>query len=118
MRYEGPTDFEGIILWWATTRGPMAAPGPYRVKVTADGTTQTRDFEIVKNPNSKATDADLQEQFRLALRTRDRFNQCNDTVLFIRDLKDQIRDRTEKAGDETVDPSGRGSFRQVDGRRR
>ena len=106
MRYEGPTDFEGIILWWATTRGPMAAPGQYRVKVTADGAMQARNFEIVKNPNSKATDSDLQEQVRFALRIRDRFDQCNDTVLWIRDLKDQINDRTGKAGDEAVTRAG------------
>ncbi len=108
MRYEGHSDFEGLILWWATTRGPKAAPGGYQVKVTADEQSQTRAFEIVKNPNSKAGDDDLQEQFRLALRIRDRFDQCNDTLLWIRGVKDQIRDRIEKAGDDAVTRAGQG----------
>jgi hypothetical protein len=105
-RYEGPTDFEGLILWWATTRGPKAPPGRFQVEVTADGNAQSQSFDIVKNPNSEATDADLQEQFRLVLKARDRFNQCNDTVLWIRAIKDRIQDRIDKANDNNLTEAG------------
>lgn len=106
-RYEGPTDFEGLILWWATTRGPKAPPGRFQVRVTADGVSQTRSFDIAKNPNSPASDADLQEQFRLALQIRDRFDQCNDSVLWIRAVKDQIQDRIDRAKDNRLAESGK-----------
>ncbi len=33
--------FPGLIMWAASSRGPLAPPGTYQVKVTADGATAT-----------------------------------------------------------------------------
>src|SRR6185436_14197807 len=33
MRYPGATDFPGLIMWAASSRGPLAPPGTYQVKV-------------------------------------------------------------------------------------
>src|SRR6185295_10818257 len=50
MRYPGSTDFPGLIMWAASTRGPQAPPGSYQVRVTADGQTESQRFAIAREP--------------------------------------------------------------------
>ncbi len=50
--------------------GPMVVPGDYQVRLTVDGQSQTRDFEVLMDPrviDDGVTVADLQDQFDLAL---------------------------------------------------
>src|SRR5258707_1549182 len=54
--------------------GPIAAPGKYTVKLTVDGQSFTQSLEIVKDPNTASTDADLEATFRLQLQIRDDIN--------------------------------------------
>jgi photosystem II stability/assembly factor-like uncharacterized protein len=98
LRYPGASDFPGLIMWAANTRGPIAPPGTYQVRVTADGETATQRFAIVREPHllKDATDQDLREQFDLAIQIRDRVTQANDAVLLIRGIKQQIVDRKGK----------------------
>jgi hypothetical protein len=94
MRYANAADFPGMILWAGSTRGPVARPGRYQVRLTAGGETKSAGFTIRKNPNLTAvSDGDLQEQFTLAMQIRDRVTQANEAVIRIRDLKKQIADR-------------------------
>jgi hypothetical protein len=100
LRYPGATTFEGMILWSGTTNGPVAVPGQYQVRLTADGMApQTQSFEIRRNPQyADVSDADLQAQFDLSMKIRDRVSEANRTVIQIRDLKAQVGQRLEKAG--------------------
>jgi len=94
MLYADAKDFPGIIMWAGSTRGPIAVPGTYQVRLTAGGETKTAGFTIRKNPNSPSvSDADLQEQFKLALQIRDKVTQANEAVIRIREFKKQIADR-------------------------
>ncbi|NIP83507.1 MAG: glycosyl hydrolase, partial [Gemmatimonadetes bacterium] len=97
LRYPGATEFPGMILWAASTRfGPVAAPGEYRVRLTADGTTREQGFRVLKNPLlPEVTQADLDEQFRLSLEIRDRVTEANDAVRLIRGIERQIEERLE-----------------------
>jgi photosystem II stability/assembly factor-like uncharacterized protein len=121
MRYPDATGFPKMILWAGNLRGPVPVPGTYqaRLSVSAVGgastpgaavpptsvgagasapvQTLTQSFVITKNPNlTNVTDADLQEQFKLAMHIRDRLSQANETVVKIRALKEQINDRLGK----------------------
>ncbi len=43
LRYPGANTFEGMIFWGAQTdQGPLAVPGQYQVRLTANGVTETR----------------------------------------------------------------------------
>jgi hypothetical protein len=107
MRYPDARTFPGIILWAATTRGPMAPPGRYHVKVTANGITKTQEFAIRRNAVvTTVSDADLVEQFKLAKQISDKVTIANDAVIRIRTIKDQIADRVAKASDEKVKQVG------------
>jgi hypothetical protein len=98
LRYPGATDFPGLIMWAASTRGPMAPPGTYAVTVTADGVAQSKPFVIRREPTLLAdvTDADLQAEFDLAMKVRNRTSDANNAVITVRRIKPQIDDRHKK----------------------
>jgi photosystem II stability/assembly factor-like uncharacterized protein len=108
LRYPGATVFEGMILWSARAEaGPPAPPGTYQVRLTANGETQTQTFAIKRDPRlANVTDADLGEQFSLAIKARDKTSEANEMVILIRELKKQIKDRSDKAKDQTVSDAG------------
>jgi photosystem II stability/assembly factor-like uncharacterized protein len=99
--------FPGMILWGATQNGPMVLPGTYTVRLTADGVTQTQTFNVVKHPLRQVSDSDLQYQWDLASRIRDKVNEANLSVIKIRRIKTEIADRTKDAPDEVQSAGAR-----------
>ncbi len=100
LRVAPATTFQGMILWGATTNGPVALPGTYQVRLTVDGKTLTRPVTLKKNPLiTDVTLADLREQFDLAIQIRDKVSEANQAVINIRDLKKQTADRLTKSQD-------------------
>jgi hypothetical protein len=87
--------FPGMILWGATQNGPMVLPGVYTVRLTADGVAQTQPFTIAKHPLRPVSDADLEYQWNLASRIRDKVNEANLSVIKIRRLKGDIASRVK-----------------------
>ena len=100
LRYPGASVFPCMILWSASAeQGPLAVPGSYRVRVTANGTSRTMPLTVRMDPRLEGvTLADLREQFALATRIRDRTSAANDAVLRIRKLRSAIADRARRAG--------------------
>jgi photosystem II stability/assembly factor-like uncharacterized protein len=98
LRHPGASDFPGLIMWAANSRGPVAPPGAYQVRVTADGESRTQPFAIRREPHLLAdvSDADLQKQFDLAMKVRNRESEANEAVLLVRGIKPQIKDRASK----------------------
>jgi hypothetical protein len=99
-------------MWAASSRGPIAPPGRYQVRVTADGQTESQPFQIRREPHvlKDVSDQDLQEQFDLAMKVRDKASQANEAVLLIRGIKEQIKDRRGK-----LDPkSGAPALKSLD----
>jgi photosystem II stability/assembly factor-like uncharacterized protein len=98
LRYPGATEFPGLIMWAASARGPLAAPGSYSVRLTVDGAAQTRPFVIKREETllKDVTDADLQQQFDLAMQVRNKASQANDAILLIRGIKGQVDERIKK----------------------
>ena len=97
LDYPGAVTFPGMILWGATTNGPQALPGTYQVRLTADGKSQTQPLVIKKHPLRNTSDADLAEQFNLALQIRDKISEANNAVIEIRRLKAEVNDRLPKS---------------------
>jgi photosystem II stability/assembly factor-like uncharacterized protein len=97
MRHDGPVTFPGMILWAAGSQGPLAVPGQYTVRLSAEGEpVQTQRFEIRIDPRTPdVTLADLQAQFDLATKVRDRTSDTNNGVIRIRALKRQVDDRVQ-----------------------
>jgi hypothetical protein len=97
LDYPSAVTFPNMVLWGATTSGPMALPGTYQVKLTVDGVSETQPLTIVKHPLRDTSDADLQEQFNLATQIRDKVSEANQAVIDIRRIKDAVADRLKKS---------------------
>jgi photosystem II stability/assembly factor-like uncharacterized protein len=106
LEYPGPATFPGMVLWGATTSGPAAPPGTYQVRLTVDGQVQTQPLIVKRHPFRSATDADLKEQFDLAIRIRDKASEANNAVIQIRDVKQQVKDRLSKSPDAKLAVAG------------
>ncbi len=90
MRYPDAKDFEGMIMWWASTSGPKAIPGTYKVVLSIDGDAQTQEFEIIKDPRSEATQEELQAQFDFLLAINKKLTETHEAIINIRKARKQI----------------------------
>ena len=75
--------------------GPIAIPGPYTVRLTADGKTETTPVRIVADPRGDAPQADLEAQLANALRVRDDVSRLTLLVNNLRSVKEQLRSRAK-----------------------
>jgi photosystem II stability/assembly factor-like uncharacterized protein len=91
LRYNDATGFPGLLMWDGSLRGPMAIPGEYRVELLVDGKTVAQNFTVVKDPRAPTTPEDFQKQLDLALKIRDRVSEANQSVVAIREAKDQLK---------------------------
>jgi hypothetical protein len=99
LDYPGAVTFPGMVLWGATTNGPTVLPGTYQVRLTVDGRSQTQPLVVRKHPLRSTPDADLAEQFNLALQIRDKISEANNAVIRIRKIKEDVKDRLSKSQD-------------------
>ena len=107
LRCAGATAFQGQIMWGARAElGPWAVPGQYQVRVTADGQTQTQPLEVTMDPRVNVSIADLQKQFDLAIKVRDKTSQADEAVITIRKVRDQVNDRLKNPAAAQAKESG------------
>ena len=107
LRYEPATGFDGMILWGGGTQGPAAPPGRYAVRLLVDGRTLSQPLTVKRNPLfTDVTDADLQAQFALGIRIRDKLSEANQAVIDVRNVKSQVEDRLKKSDDATLKTLG------------
>ncbi|MEO8026602.1 MAG: glycosyl hydrolase, partial [Bryobacteraceae bacterium] len=101
LRYPGPVTFPGIVLRWTSPgQGPMAPPGQYTVRLRANGQVKTQKLIIRSDPRLTGfTDAELQEQFRLAIEIRDATSRAHSAVIQIREIREQADKRAAQIGD-------------------
>ncbi|PYX57807.1 MAG: glycosyl hydrolase [Acidobacteria bacterium] len=70
--------------------GPLALPGQYQVRLTADGKSQTAPLELKLDPRVKVAEADVEKQFKLLIDVRDELSRVYDAVNQIQDLRQQV----------------------------
>ena len=97
LRYPEASRFQGMIFWAGGTQGPVAVPGTYKVRLAVGDWSETRAFELKKDPRITAPQQDLQAQFEFLIRIRDRVTAANDAVRRIREIKEQVKVAAERA---------------------
>jgi photosystem II stability/assembly factor-like uncharacterized protein len=104
LRYPAATPLPRMFMRGATPYvGPWAVPGTYQVRLTADGQAETRSFSLKADPRlPSVTQADLQAQFDLAMKVRNRTAEGNEAVILAGAIKDRLSDRVENAKDPQV----------------
>jgi photosystem II stability/assembly factor-like uncharacterized protein len=92
LRYDDATRVPGYFLWEYNdgAKGPLALPGNYQVRLTANGKTLTAAFEVKIDPRVTTSQADLEKQFKLEMDLRDQINQVYEAVNEIQDVRDQL----------------------------
>ncbi|MBL7845593.1 MAG: glycosyl hydrolase [Cyclobacteriaceae bacterium] len=90
MRYPDADRFDGMILWAASMNGPRALPGNYKVRLTVNGKSSETDFEILKDPRSDATAADMKAQFDFVQSVIDKVSETHGAIKKIRTAREQI----------------------------
>lgn len=98
LTYPGPRVLKGQTIW-GYTGGVKAPPGTYQVRLTAGAVTQTRSFRLLADPRiPEVTQADYEEQFRVASALRDSMNVVNQSLELIRSVATQAKQAVELAG--------------------
>lgn len=95
MRYADADGFEGLIMWAASLTGPKAMPGMYKARLSVNGKAQETDFEILKDPRTSGTLADIKEQFDFSIAVRDKLTDTHKAIKRIRTAREQINRVTE-----------------------
>ncbi|MEZ4994422.1 MAG: glycosyl hydrolase [Saprospiraceae bacterium] len=102
MRYPNAKDFKGMIFWAGSMAGAQAVPGKYKVKLTVGDESMEQEFEILKDPRSESTIAELQEQFDFVQGINEKVTEAHEAIINIRDAREQmksLKDRMAKQED-------------------
>ncbi|HYA64677.1 MAG TPA: hypothetical protein VED66_15845, partial [Candidatus Sulfotelmatobacter sp.] len=91
LRYEEPVKIPKAVYDEGEPIGPLALPGTYQVRLTVGGKSSSQSLTVTMDPRVKTSAADLQKQFDLMLKMRDRQEAMNKTILSIRDLRTQLQ---------------------------
>jgi photosystem II stability/assembly factor-like uncharacterized protein len=102
LHYNQASSVPGLYVWdWkAGIQGPLALPGTYQVKLTAEGKTLTAPLEVNMDPRVKTTKADLEKEFALFGQIHERLNQVDDTINQIQSVHSQLEGLEKRLGDE------------------
>ncbi len=92
LHYDEANRVPGYFLWEYNdgARGPLALPGNYQVRLTANGKTATAPFEVKIDPRVTTPQGDLEKQFKLQMDVREQLNRVYDAVNQIQDVREQL----------------------------
>ncbi|MCC6935238.1 MAG: hypothetical protein IT333_01885 [Thermomicrobiales bacterium] len=86
--------------------GPVVAPGSYTVDLTVDGTTYSQPLTIEPDPRVSGNQADLEAQFDLLIKIRDKINETHAAVDRIHSIRGQVRQATSRIDDDAAITAG------------
>ena len=89
------------VLSWGTSggfSGVTVAPGTYTVRLSVGGQGFVQDLEVLKDPRSEGTLADIQEMVALQLEVREDITTISGMINDIEWMKKQLNDLTESMG--------------------
>ena len=90
MKYEPATSVPKAAMWAASTDGPVALAGHYKVRLTVDGKSEVQSFDIVPDPRLRVTPEQLKKQFDLEVAINEQLDRVQRAVLEIRSVHQQL----------------------------
>ncbi len=92
LHYEEAHRVPGYYLWEYNdgASGPLALPGKYQVRLTAEGKSFAAPLEVKIDSRVNSAPEDLQKQFKLLSDVREQLNRVYDTVNQIEDVREQL----------------------------
>jgi hypothetical protein len=101
MRDEAPARVPGAVSWGGRPSGVLVVPGTYQIKLTVGGKSLTASAEIQKDPRVNVSQADLEKQYELATRIRDRVSAGHEAVNQMRSVREQVEGLKKRLGNES-----------------
>ena len=83
-------DVVADTIFFGGNNGLFAVPGSYLVRMTVGEQTHTQSFMIKKDPRLSTTQAELEEQFDLAIKIRNKITDAHNAIRRIRDVRHQL----------------------------
>src|SRR6266702_3105658 len=99
MRFPDPKKIDGYVASEAVMTDPAAAPGIYQVELKVGDQTLTEIFEVQKDPRVSATQKDLEAQFELHLRVRDKLSETHDAINMLRNIRQQAEEWARRSSE-------------------
>ena len=92
LHYDEANRVPGYFLWEYNdgAKGPLALPGKYQVRLTANGKSATAPFEVKIDPRVATSQSDLEKQFKLEMDVREQLNRVYEAVNQIQDVREQL----------------------------
>ena len=90
MRYPSASRVPGDMSTEGDVTGPLAPPGAYQVRIEVGEQSETQSFDIVQDPRVKTSREDVEAQFALLVKIRDRLSEAHDAVNRIRAVRTQV----------------------------
>ncbi|MGH7477179.1 MAG: WD40/YVTN/BNR-like repeat-containing protein, partial [Longimicrobiales bacterium] len=79
------------IVTWGFVGGPLAPPGEYTVRLSADGATHEQVLRVLADPRmDHITQAEYEQQLAFALAVRDTMNAVYDALRTVIDVREQV----------------------------
>jgi len=98
-----------------TRLGPLVVPGTYAVKLVVDGREQTQELEVVKDPNTTGTAAEIQAQHDLLYEIYQEINVVAGLINEIEVMRKQIEDLKKYLATDTSRATAVSQLGELDG---
>ena len=102
LRHAEPTQIPGAIYEGLPPTGPLVLPGNYNLRLSVDGQTQSQAFDVVNDPRSTASPAELRAALDLGLKTRALIEALHDTVNRLRVTRGQLKTMASHLGTDSA----------------
>ena len=100
LRYPDVERFEKLVLWNDSLHGPKAVPGRYRATLKTGDFEQSVDVEILRDPRSTASAAELQAQFDFVWGANRKLTETHRAITRLRKARAQVGTVSERLGDD------------------
>jgi hypothetical protein len=91
-RYEGAEKLDGMIFWSASFSGAKSVPGSYSVSLMVNGKEQTQTFDILPDPRSESSVADMKKQFDFVNEVNQTVDKAHKAIKNIREVRAKLDD--------------------------
>ena len=90
LHYNDPIQTAGAFYYGSGPRGPLALPGEYQVKLTANGKSETVPLHLEIDPRIKGAETGMRRAFELSVKVTERFSQLHQAINEIREMRSQL----------------------------
>lgn len=90
LQYPNAKKPDDIMLWWASTEGPTAAPGKYFFVIEFNGKSEKLPFVVHPNPNGEADSSQQVAKFEFLNEVIEKVDEIHKTIVEMQSVKNQL----------------------------